>query len=244
MIEKMVILKMYSNVQNIEKLSDTNYEAWKMQMRSVLVYNDLWGYTSGQTVKPEAEAAASNWTTKDEKALALIILSVSRAELGHIRKVKTSKQAWDELTRIHSSKDPVRKAVLYRQLYNLRKDPSEPMSQYINKFQEKVNMLEDTGIEIPSELQSIMLLSSLPEEYDNFCVAIESRDQIPTTDFIKRKLIEEEARRQGCNTKEDGATSALTTRKEACKQRTAEQKQRLERGSRKEKIRRQMLQLW
>lgn len=81
---------MHSIVQNIEKLSEVNYEAWEMQ-RSVLVYNDLWGYTSGQTMKSEAEPAALNWTTKDEKALALIILSISRAELGHIRKVKTSK---------------------------------------------------------------------------------------------------------------------------------------------------------
>lgn len=40
-----------------------------------------------------------------------------------------------------------------------------------------------------------MLLSSLPEEYESFCVAIESRDQIPSVDLIKGKLIEEEARR-------------------------------------------------
>lgn len=44
-------------------------------------------------------------------------------------------------------------------------------------------------------------------------MAIESRDHIPTVDFIKGKLIEEEARRQGSDTKEDGATSALITKK-------------------------------
>lgn len=63
------------------------------------------------------------------------------------------------------------------------------MSQYTNTFQEKVNLLEDAKIEIPPELQTIMLLSSLPEDYENFCVAIESRDQIPTVDFVKGKLI-------------------------------------------------------
>ena len=177
------------------------------------MYNELWGYTSGKIVKLETEAEALNWTAKDEKALALIVLCVSRAELGHIRKAKTSKEAWDELARIHCSKGPVRKAVLYRQLYNLRKSPSEPMAQYINNFQEKVNSLEYAGIEIPSELQSIMLLSSLPENYENFCVAIESRDQIPTVDFIKGKLMEEEARRQTSNDREDDATSALVSRK-------------------------------
>lgn len=44
---------MYSNAQDIEKLDEKNYEAWRMQMKSVLIYNDLWGYVSGDIVKPE-----------------------------------------------------------------------------------------------------------------------------------------------------------------------------------------------
>ncbi|KAG7196788.1 hypothetical protein KM043_014482 [Ampulex compressa] len=123
----------------------------------------------------------------------------------------TSKQAWDELATIHSSKGPVRKTVLYRQLYNLRKNPFESMSQYKNNFQEKVNLLEDAEIEIPQELRSIILLNSLPEDYENFCVAIKSRDQNPTVEFIKGKLLEEEARRQGSNAKDNNTTSALVT---------------------------------
>lgn len=39
-----------------------------------------------------------------------------------------------------------------------------------------------------------MLLGSLPAEFENFSVAIESRDKIPTLENLKIKLIEEEAR--------------------------------------------------
>lgn len=39
---------------NIEKLSDTNYESWKIQMRNVLVVNDLWRYVSSEIVLTEA----------------------------------------------------------------------------------------------------------------------------------------------------------------------------------------------
>ncbi|KAL6446790.1 hypothetical protein ACFW04_001310 [Cataglyphis niger] len=131
----------------IEKLFDGNYEAWKIQMKSVLIYNDLWDYTSEEIARPETEVSASNWTTKDEKALAL-------------------------------------------------------------SFKQKINLLEDEEIEIPAELQSIMLLSSLPEDYENFCVAIKSRDQIPTVNFIKGKLIEKEARRQGNSNKKESSISA------------------------------------
>ncbi|KAI4475423.1 hypothetical protein M0804_014322 [Polistes exclamans] len=40
-----------------------------------------------------------------------------------------------------------------------------------------------------------MLLSSMPAEYENFTIAIESRDELPDLESLKVKLIEEEARR-------------------------------------------------
>lgn len=182
-------------------------------MKSVLIFNDLWGYVDGAIGRPTDENGQTQWKIKDEKALALIILSVSKNELGHIRRMTTSKAAWDELLRVHSSQGPVKKAILYRQLYNSKKNENQTMMQYINDFQSKVNLLEDTGIEIPEELKTIMLLNGLPETFENFCIAIESRDQIPGIDFIKGKLIEEEARRGSGDEKHGGdGTSALVSR--------------------------------
>lgn len=199
--------------QHVEKLTGGNYESWRMQMKSVLIFNDLWGYVDGAIGRPTDENGQTQWKIKDEKALALIILSVSKNELGHIRRMTTSKAAWDELLRVHSSQGPVKKAILYRQLYNSKKNENQTMMQYINDFQSKVNLLEDTGIEIPEELKTIMLLNGLPETFENFCIAIESRDQIPGIDFIKGKLIEEEARRGSGDEKHGGdGTSALVSR--------------------------------
>lgn len=198
---------------NVEKLIEGNYESWRMQMKSILVFNDLWGYVDGTIARPTSGNEEAAWKTKDEKALALITLSISTNELGHIRRTTTSKSAWDELERVHSSQGPVRKAFLYRQLYNTKKDEKQTMMQYINDFQSKVNLLEDTGIEIPEELKTIMLLNGLPDTFENFCIAIESRDQIPGIDFIKGKLIEEEARREGGNDQySSNCSSALLSR--------------------------------
>lgn len=49
-------------------------------MKSILVYNELWGYVSGTIVKPEEAEATAAWVTKDEKALALIVLGVSKKQ--------------------------------------------------------------------------------------------------------------------------------------------------------------------
>lgn len=66
------------------------------------------------------------------------------------------------------------------------------MTQYITDFTRKAEQLEEAGIDIPDELLAIMLLGSLPVEFENFCVAIESRDQIPTLENLKIKLMKEE----------------------------------------------------
>jgi len=98
------------------------------------------------------------------------------------------------LKTIYNSRSPVRKSVLYKQLYTWRKNKDKAWWNLWISFVDK-EQLEDAGIKLPEELISIILLNSLPSDYENFCVVMESRDNIPTIDFLKTKLIEEEARR-------------------------------------------------
>lgn len=190
-----------AGTQHIEKLDETNFETWKLTMKSVLICNELWSYVYGTTVKTEQNRA--EWTLKDEKALALIMLCVKSNQLSHIKRAKTSKEAWDTLVQMYESRGPVRKAALYKKLYRMKKEPSQTMASYISAFCNVAEKLEEVGIQIPTELLSIMILNSLPAEYENFCVAIESRDDIPSIESLKAKLIEEEARRSERDNKHD-----------------------------------------
>ena len=72
-----------TGLASIEKLTEDNYEIWKVKMKSDLVYNDLWQYTDGTIEKPEQGTAdqVQTWVKRDSKALALINLSVSPASL-------------------------------------------------------------------------------------------------------------------------------------------------------------------
>lgn len=182
---------------NIEKLSDTNYESWQIQMSSILICNDLWQYVNSECEKSEENA--QEWVMKDRKALALIHLSVTKTQLNLIKKAKTSKEAWDTLKDAHVSRGPVRKTILYKQLIRMKKESGQSMSEHIAAFLNKAELLEEAGIEIPKEMLSIMLLSSLPPEYDGFCTAMEIRDDIPTVESLKLKLIEQEAKRDDKN---------------------------------------------
>ncbi|KAL0117643.1 hypothetical protein PUN28_008795 [Cardiocondyla obscurior] len=73
-----------SSLANIDKLTETNYELWKIQMKSVLVFNDLWKYTEGTEIKLTADA--QDWIRKDSKALALI--NLTRDEIPTLENLK------------------------------------------------------------------------------------------------------------------------------------------------------------
>ncbi|CAH4038775.1 unnamed protein product [Pieris brassicae] len=73
----------------------------------------------------------------------------------------------------------------------------EDVRDHLSNFMDVVGKLEDMDVKIHTELFSIMMLYSLPTNFDGFRTAIESRDVLPSSDNLKIKIVEEyEARRQ------------------------------------------------
>jgi hypothetical protein len=59
----------------------SNYRTWKFSMKMVLMSKDIWGVVDGSEVKADED---KEWEKKDQKALALISLSVTQLELHKI----------------------------------------------------------------------------------------------------------------------------------------------------------------
>ena len=72
----------------------------------------------------------------------------------------------------------------------------ECVQKYITDFVAVSEKLEEIGIKLQEELLVIMLLASLPKSYENFVVALETRDELPKMNLVKIKLIEESQRRK------------------------------------------------
>ena len=60
------------DTSHVSKLTDSNYEIWKLQVSLVLKAAKLWPYVCGDTVKPEGAAAAA-WSEKDVQAQAIMV---------------------------------------------------------------------------------------------------------------------------------------------------------------------------
>lgn len=197
-----------AKVDQVQKLNSANYDTWKIQMKSILRYNGLWGYVDGSVAKPEENYQA--WTTNDEKALDSIILSVQPDQYNYVKRAETSADAWQVLKEKYESKSPMRQCVLFKQLYRLKKASNQSMTQFINEFMNIAEQLEECELKLPENLLSIWLLNSLPHEYETLCIAIESREQMPTLEELRNKILEEESRRaENTREHEGGAEEAL-----------------------------------
>lgn len=188
-----------AGLYSIEKLDDSNYVSWSVQMKSVLVHAELWAITSGKQIKGEdvsAEEAAA-FDVKDEKALASIMLCIKPSQVNHVKQCQTAALAWSKLRQIHQPGGPARKVTLFRQLLSLRLSEGEKVQNHLNEFCDIIERLAEINVVLPDEMAVIILLASLPKSYENFVVAIESRDSLPMFTSLKVKVLEEGARRNG-----------------------------------------------
>lgn len=87
-----------SSTVRIEALGRENYDTWKLQVKALLVKNDVWGYVNGTVTKPETAAgnaaAIQEWENKDKKEKFDFILSIAPSQLKVIKNCQTSRDLW------------------------------------------------------------------------------------------------------------------------------------------------------
>ncbi|KAK9751402.1 Zinc knuckle [Popillia japonica] len=182
----------------IDTLNKDNYDTWKMQLEALLIKNEKWIYVNGECTKPvvstddaSSQTKLDAWIKDDSKAKSDIILSISPSELKQIKGCATSRDVWLKLESIYQSKGPARKATLLKQLTLHRMEENEDIRKHVSKFFDTVDKLEEMSIEVNPDLLAIMLLYSLPSSFENFRCAIESRDELPSPEVLRIKIVEE-----------------------------------------------------
>src|SRR5277367_5281162 len=187
-------------MNQVEKLAKNNYETWKIQMKMVLLQQNLWAYVDGTKARPEAEDRENNqakWEEKDGKTLASIILGLVPSEICHVKNCTRSREAWENIKTVHAPKGTVSKVNIAKRLLYLKMAPSQKMQDHLNNFTGLKDKLVEYDMALPDEVLTVILLNSLPSEYEMFTVAMENRDELPKIDILTVKLLEEELRLDG-----------------------------------------------
>jgi hypothetical protein len=181
----------YTSVK-IKPLGKENFDTWKIQIEALLINNDSWKYVNGTIPKPkEPPEAVTTWESNDAKARSDLILTICPSELKQIKNCPTSKDIWNKLHSFYQSQGPARKAMLLKTLILLKMKNGEDMRDHIRNFFDVVDKLEEMELCIINDLLAILLLYSIPDEYETFRIAIETQEKLPQLEALKIKLLEE-----------------------------------------------------
>ena len=143
---------------------------------------------SGTGVKPQA---LIDWKKRDNQALAQIALTVSNNELVHLRNAKSRREAWKKICSVYEAKGLAAKVYLRRRFFNVKyvDNGVGSMQTHINLVRDLADQLDAIGASVTDEDMAMTLLCSLPESYDYLIVALESRVDDFTFDFVSTRLL-------------------------------------------------------
>ncbi|XP_071054082.1 uncharacterized protein [Onthophagus taurus] len=181
-------------------------------MEAILIKNDAWEYVNGTLKNPtliaendESIKKIREWEIKDSKARSDLILSMDPTELKQVKHCLTSYEVWKKLETIQQSSGPAKNAFLLKKLTLSKMKDGENINEYLNNFFDTVDKLKEMNLEINEDLLTIIMLYSLPEKFENFRIAIETRDDLPKPEVQRIKILEEyEAREERENKQTEG----------------------------------------
>lgn len=185
----------------IEKLNGDNFHTWKFKMEMVLQEKDLWDIVTGDEERPKESAEAIVFDKRARRAMATICLSVQDSLLGLVRPAKSAPEAWQKLVQHFEQKGLAHKLFLRRKFFTLQMAEGEDMMQHIQQVLTMAEQLEAIGAKVSEEDQVMTLLCSLPESYGNLIVALESRADSLSMEFVTARLMHEQEKRKEAGAK-------------------------------------------
>lgn len=202
----------------IDKLNDQNWANWKFKIRLILEELNLWDIVTGEeTIETVEENQRGSFNQRLRKAFRIIALNVDDQNLSLIRQTTDPSQAWLNLTNHFERVCLANQFYLRKRLLNIKYNNGDNMVDHINKITDIKQQLESINQHVDENDLVITLLQSLPSDYENLIVSLESQfgsDEIDF-EFAKSRVVEEYHRK--LNLKQNDIlvdqTSALATQK-------------------------------
>ena len=169
---------------SIEKLDVENFPTWSIKIKYVLVNKGLW-----KAVELGDGAVDVVDKEMDQKALALIGLSVEDHHLHTLEDSTSAKDAWGRLEAIYKSKSNARKLQLKKELNSLRKESGEPLTKFVSRAKAIRGQLCAAGVEVKSEEVVWAVLAGLPKEYEVVVTVLQTAEQLDDVDVLLSKLL-------------------------------------------------------
>jgi hypothetical protein len=139
------------------------------------------------------------------------VLNLKDSQLVHVSSASSAIEVWERLQDyLYEAKGLANRLFLRRKLFTCQMIEGDTMIAHINKVKAMGEQLEAIGAGVSDDDLVMTLLSSLPESYGGLIVALESRADDLTPEFVISRLLHEETKRVEKN--HVGAESAFVAK--------------------------------
>ena len=144
-------------------LGSGNYYHWELNMRMTLARKGLLGHI---TVLKDENDITEAWLVNDAKALGIIAQGVEIQHQTKIRSATRAMEAWATLRDFYNRSTLHNRVTMTRRLHEFKMDSGTNMAEHLDAFDELVVGLQTMGEPVHESRQLVVLLSSLPSEYE------------------------------------------------------------------------------
>lgn len=154
----------------IDRLSDSNYQPWRMTMEIILEKQELLGVVDGSIPNPgPADAAAlADWNKKDLSARLELLLHMEDSQKQSMRMLKTAHEIWARLQTSYQRTDVSSRVNLLKKLVNLTMQETSDVPIFIKDWRNALDDVSLAGLTLPEDLQATLLLAALPTSWQPF----------------------------------------------------------------------------
>ena len=117
----------------------------------------------------------------------------------HVSQESNVEFFWEKLKGLYERKTSQNKAFVAKKLVNLKLKEGRSVAEHLSEFQDLVNQMVTMKLIIDDELQVLLLLSSLPNNWETLVVSLSNSapNGVLQLAMVKDSFFNEETRRKG-----------------------------------------------
>ena len=193
-----------------------DFGVWQKKMKALLTHHKV-AIALEKDLEKWPEASKARKSEIDDEAYSLLILNLSDGVLRKVDGEDTPLKLWSKLASIFQAKSSSNLAFLKGSLFGYKMDPSKSIDENLDELLKMTLVLKGTDLALSETSLSMILLNSIPENYQVVKDAFQYTGTMPSFDLIvtglKTREIElKNQKRSGTNlfvkSKQDAGTSS------------------------------------
>lgn len=172
-----------------------NFTLWQRRVKDILVQQGLAKPLKGEDGKPE-KISDEDWEEMEARCVSTIRLYIADNIINNVNDVDSAPQLWEKLEKLYLGKGLQTKLNLKRDLYKLKMGEGANLMEHMNVFSGLIDQLAKVDVKIEEEDQALLLLTSLPDSYENIITTILYGKNTLKMEEVESTLLSHEKRRK------------------------------------------------